>query len=290
MKLFTVPTDWAAWCCESRRNGQKLALVPTMGNLHEGHVSLIRRARQEADVVTVSIFVNPVQFGPSEDFAAYPRTLEADLERCRAEGADAVFAPAPAAMYEPNASVWVTEDMLSNVLCGASRPGHFRGVCTIVLKLFNLSQADAAVFGQKDAQQLRIVRKMVHDLNIPIKIIGFPTVREADGLAMSSRNRYLSPAERAEAAALFQALSAAKNAFQTEKIETPAELLRIVRAIITERAPSARVEYAELVDDATLSPLPSTLPISNKALLALAVRFGPTRLIDNIELSPPTRQ
>ena len=253
-----------------------------MGALHEGHLSLIRRARQLAGpkgTVAVSIFVNPTQFGPREDLSRYPRPIAEDIAKCRKEGVDLLFLPEAEGFYAPDHSTWVDESLLSTGLCGAARPGHFRGVCTVVAKLFNLLSPDSAVFGKKDAQQLAIIRRMVRDLNFQIKIVGLETHREADGLAMSSRNQYLSPEERAQAPILRRALFAAKATAKTDA-SSPAKLrVRVVKAI--ERAPLARIDYVEAVDAETLgTPTPKT----RRLLIAVAVGFGKTRLIDNIEI------
>jgi pantoate--beta-alanine ligase len=257
--------------------GKPLVLVPTMGALHEGHAALIRRARREAGStgsVAVSIFVNPTQFGPSEDFSSYPRTLARDVALCRSLGVDLVFVPSPARMYAPDASTHVVETCLSLPLCGRSRPGHFRGVCTVVLKLFNIFRPDAAVFGEKDWQQLAVIRRMVRDLDVPVRIAACPTHRQHDGLATSSRNARLSPAERAAAPAIHAALrKAAATARSPRDAATRAR--RAIAAI-----PGARVDYVGAADAATLdSPQPG-----RPARLLAAVFLGRTRLIDNIPL------
>ncbi len=261
------------------KTGRRRILVPTMGALHAGHVSLIRLARKHAGEkgeVAVSIFVNPLQFEPGSDFSRYPRPEAADEKVCRREGVDVVFRPTPNEMYFPDRSTSVEETKLSERLCGASRPGHFRGVCTVVTKLFHLLVPDAAVFGEKDFQQLAIIRRMVRDLDFPVEIIPGPTVRERDGLALSSRNQYLSTEERAQAPIIRQALL---EAAQTE--ETSArKILTAVREKI-ESASLARIDYAELVGADDLQP---RLTIEPRSLLAVAVFFGKTRLIDNILL------
>ena len=252
-----------------------------MGALHEGHLALIRRARVLAGgegTVTVSIFVNPTQFGPKEDFSRYPRPIKEDAALCREAGVDLLFTPTAEAMYAPDHSTWVDEGLLSGVLCGASRPGHFRGVCTVVSKLFNILGPDIAVFGKKDAQQLAIVRRMVRDLNFPVKIVGLDTVRESDGLALSSRNRYLTPEEREQAPILRQALLSARKAWSEGC--TPAKLRqRVVSAI--EKAPLTAIDYVEVCDAETLG---APGPNSKGLLIAVAVFFGKTRLIDNLEV------
>ena len=254
-------------------------LVPTMGALHAGHAALIDAARARAGrngTVIVSIFVNPTQFGPNDDLAKYPRTMEADLEMCSTHGADAVFAPTADEMYPPGDSTFVDETKLSRGLCGAQRPGHFRGVCTVVAKLFNIIRPDAAIFGEKDYQQLAIVRRMARDLFFNLEIIGHPTVREADGLAMSSRNRYLDADERKRAAAFPAALSTAAQE------NDPGQIMAKATALITNGTGSAP-QYVELVDAETLAPLAA---LDRPAVLAAAVKIGETRLIDNVRLAP----
>jgi pantoate--beta-alanine ligase len=256
-----------------------VGLVPTMGALHEGHASLIRLARQQCGFVAVSIFVNPTQFGPAEDFSKYPRTLPADLAVCEREGADLVFAPEPATIYPPGFRTAVDVGQLGDRLCGASRPGHFRGVASIVLKLLNIVQPERAYFGQKDAQQARIIRQMAFDLNVPTEIVVGPTVREPDGLALSSRNRYLSPAERQSATVLIESLSEARR--RVEAGERDATALRQMMANRVEATPGAVLDYAEIVDAETFQPVEH---LTGPAVAALAVKFGTTRLIDNVEL------
>lgn len=262
-----------------------IVLVPTMGALHAGHLELVREAGRlagSAGRVAVSLFVNPLQFGPNEDLDRYPRTLEADLAGCQEAGADLVFAPPVEAMYWADRSVKIQESALSRVLCGASRPGHFDGVCTVVAKLFNLFQPHAAVFGKKDFQQLAIVRRLVRDLDFPVDLHGLETVREADGLAMSSRNRYLSAEERAQAPALRAALLRAQTAW-TEGITGGANLRALVAEHLAAHAPLGRVDYIEVVDATTLEPL-AIARQDQHGLIATAVFFGRARLIDNIEL------
>jgi pantoate--beta-alanine ligase len=271
--------DLRAW----RRLAGRVVFVPTMGALHEGHAALVREARRLAGTggrVAVSIFVNPLQFGPNEDFDRYPRTLEADLAICAAAGADLVFAPPVDEVYWPDRSIQVSESRLSHVLCGASRPGHFDGVCTVVAKLFNLVQPDEAVFGKKDYQQLAILRRLVRDLDFPVQLHGLDTVREADGLALSSRNRYLSPEERAQAPALQAALQGARATWRGGVTET-AVLLAGVRDHLAAAAPLGRIDYAALVNRHTLEPQAQA---DAESLLALAVFFDRARLIDNLEL------
>lgn len=273
----TMQQQAAQW----RRQGLRIGCVPTMGYLHEGHTSLIELAARHAEQVVVTIFVNPTQFGANEDLDRYPRDLEGDLAKCAAHGATAVFLPQAGDMYAPDASTWVNETTLSNGLCGQNRPGHFRGVTTIVCKLFWTVLPDVAVFGEKDAQQLRVIERMVRDLNIPVEIIRGPIVREADGLAMSSRNAYLSTENRQRALALSRALHAAQSAFaQGERCAET--LARQVRSLIA--AGVDLVDYVEVVDDATLVPVAGR--ISRPVLIAVAARLGETRLIDNVVLAP----
>jgi pantoate--beta-alanine ligase len=261
-----------------------VSLVPTMGALHAGHLSLLGPAC-EADRVVVSIFVNPAQFGPHEDLQRYPRPLEQDLSLLKERGVDAVFLPSVSEIYPEGYRTFVTVDDLSSRLCGVSRPGHFRGVATVVLKLFNIVRPHRAVFGQKDAQQTIILRRMVRDLNLDVELVVQPIIREPDGLALSSRNQYLSPEERRAATVLFRSLEFAKQASLQGQSRTD-ELLRGVRDLI-ESEPLARLDYAELVGADDLSPLKE---VTNHALLALAVFIGKTRLIDNTFLhkSPMT--
>jgi pantoate--beta-alanine ligase len=257
-----------------------LVLVPTMGALHRGHAALIDRARRIAGskgTVAVSIFVNPTQFGPKEDLSRYPRTFQADRKLCREHGADLIFAPTPAEMYPEGFSTWVNEETVSLPLCGGSRPGHFRGVCTVVLKLFTITQADVAVFGLKDFQQCMVIRRMVRDLNLPIRIEPLETVREADGLALSSRNAYLSQEERAQAPVIRQALLSAADAITSGETSAARLKQRISRAI--EKTPLARIDYVEISDAETFQPVKKT---GAGCVIAAAVFFGKTRLIDNI--------
>jgi pantoate--beta-alanine ligase len=251
-----------------------------MGALHKAHGALIRIARERAGKsgeVVVSIFVNPLQFEPGSDYERYPRPETEDEEFCRKLGVDVLFRPSAQEMYAPDSSVFAEENSLSNLLEGKSRPGHFRGVCTVVAKLFNILQPHAAVFGEKDFQQLAIIRRMVRDLNYNIDIVAVPTIREEDGLACSSRNAYLNREERRQAAVLFRALGAAKESGKTSAIE----IVDLAKKIISE-APLARIDYVEVVDAESLQPIESVKP---KSLLAAAVYFGKTRLIDNLQLA-----
>jgi len=274
MRTFLTPAPLRRW---HKSLPGEVVLVPTMGALHSGHAALIRKARKLAGkdgAVIVSIFVNPTQFGPSEDFSAYPRPLKSDLAVCRESGADAVFHPSAETMYFKDRSVWIDEAELSQTLCGRSRPGHFRGVCTVVAKLFLITQPTMAVFGEKDWQQLAILRRMVRDLDFPIRIVGHPTVREADGLAKSSRNAYLTAPERDVAPGIFLAL---KNATSAGR---PSDVVKSARSAI-QRLPGARIDYVEAVDAATLAPLRNR---SIPGRLAAAVYLGRARLIDNVAL------
>ena len=260
-------------------NGKPVVLVPTMGALHEGHLSLVRKAREVAGpggTVVVSIFVNPIQFDRASDLDAYPRPMKSDLAACEAEGVDIVFAPGAGEMYAPDRSVTVTETLLSKDLCGATRPGHFDGVCTVVLKLFLITGCDAAIFGEKDFQQLAVIRRMVRDLDVPVEIIEHETIREQDGLAMSSRNVRLSPEQRADAPRIRFALAAARNSGSTEA----SEILEIARREILQ-SEHAVIDYLELVDAETLQPVEK---VERPATLATAVFYGDIRLIDHIAI------
>jgi len=254
-----------------------IGLVPTMGALHEGHLSLVRRSKENDDFTVVSIFVNPAQFAPSEDFRRYPRAFEADLQKCEESGIDLVFAPTTIEMYPQGFSTYVTVEGIAEALEGASRPGHFRGVATIVLKLFNLARPHRAYFGLKDYQQLKVIEKMVRDLNLDVEIVPCPTVREPDGLALSSRNAYLGPAERRAAAVLYRALVAARDAVAAG--ERDAEAVRSAALTVIQAEPLAEVDYAAVVDPETLQPVRR---VEAPALVALAVRIGATRLVDNM--------
>lgn len=265
-----------------RARGERLALVPTMGYLHEGHLSLVRRAKELADRVAVSIFVNPAQFGPREDFARYPRDLEGDLDKCEKAGVWMVFAPSdPRVMYREDHSTWVdVEGSLTEGLCAASRPGHFRGVATVVLKLFNLFRPDVALFGMKDYQQLAVIRQMVEDLDLSphLEIVAGETVREPDGLALSSRNAYLSESERRRALSLYRGLSRARERFEKGE-RSAAVLIEAARAVIEPEVD--RLDYLEVVDARSLVPVKR---IEAPACMLVAAFVGSTRLIDNVEL------
>jgi len=265
----------------AREQGRTIGFVPTMGALHEGHLSLVRQARKRASLVVVSIFVNPLQFGPSEDFERYPRTLEEDCTKLEPEGVELVFAPSTAAMYPSGATTVVYVEGLSERLDGSSRPGHFRGVSTVVAKLFHIVQPDCAVFGQKDAAQVAVLRRMVRDLNMPVEMIIAPTVREPDGLALSSRNAYLSAEERRQALVLRRALARIEELAQAG--EARAERLRAEALVVLASEPAAKLDYLELVHPETLAPVAD---LTQGALAAVAAFLGSTRLIDNIVLPP----
>jgi len=262
-----------------KQQAQSLGFVPTMGYLHEGHLSLIRIARRHCRRVVVSIFVNPTQFAPNEDLTSYPRDFQRDAQLCADEGVDVIFAPGAAEMYAPDFSTWIDESALTTNLCGSSRPGHFRGVATVVGKLFNAVLPDLAVFGQKDAQQAMLIKRLVRDLNMPIELIIAPIVRDADGLALSSRNKYLSASARTRALAISAGLRAAAEAFADGQ-RTAAVLEAIVFSAIT--ANQGRIDYVQIVAQSTLQPLPE---INEPALLAVAAVFDSTRLIDNCLLN-----
>ncbi|MBK1833106.1 pantoate--beta-alanine ligase [Roseibacillus ishigakijimensis] len=280
---MTTSTSSADLRAERAHWSRPVAFVPTMGALHEGHLSLFQQARAavgEKGHVVASIFVNPLQFDRPEDLQSYPRTLSEDLELCQKEGVDHVFCPRGEDFYAPDHSIQVLESRLARHLCGATRPGHFDGVCTVVLKLFNLVQPTCAIFGKKDYQQLAIIRRLVRDLSVPIEIIGAETFREKDGLALSSRNRNLSPADRADAPRLRRALLAGENLAVTGE-RSPQKYLAAAHAQLQEAPASFRLDYLELVSRATLQPLAS---VNEPALLAIAAFYGPVRLIDNIEV------
>lgn len=265
---------------QGRAGGKSVGFVPTMGYLHDGHAALIDRARRESDLVVVSVFVNPTQFGPNEDLAAYPRDADRDLALMRARGVDLAFFPAVEDLYPPGYTTYVTvEGPMTQTLCGRSRPGHFRGVATIVTKLFHLVAPDRAYFGQKDCQQVAVIQQMVRDLDFDVEIVACPTVREADGLAMSSRNVYLSPVLRAQAPRIAQALFEAREmiAKGERRATVLAEYLKKSIATID----SAVIDYVSIADSKTLSDLEI---LSGEVLIAVAVRVGPTRLIDNIRV------
>ncbi|UZW13585.1 pantoate--beta-alanine ligase [Clostridium pasteurianum] len=261
---------------EWEKSGFTIGLVPTMGFLHEGHESLIKKAASENDKVVVSIFVNPIQFGPTEDLDTYPRNLDRDKKVCENAGANLIFNPAPEEMYFDNAVTSVTVGELTNGLCGSKRPIHFQGVCTVVSKLFNIVTPDKAYFGEKDAQQLAVIKRMVRDLNFDIDIIGCPIVREEDGLAKSSRNTYLSDSERKAALVLNESLKLAKKALENGEVHA-SKLTHVISEKINSE-PLAKIDYIEIVDSIDLKPV---CKISSSILVAIAVYIGKTRLIDN---------
>ncbi len=263
-------------CLAERRAGRRIAFVPTMGFLHDGHASLLREGRRRGDVLVLSIFVNPTQFGPSEDLERYPRDLQRDLEIARAAGVDLVWTPTPEQVYPPGYATYVNVEGFTDGLCGASRPGHFRGVTTVVCKLFNVVQPDVALFGEKDFQQLAVIRRMTADLNLPVEVVGLPIVREADGLAMSSRNVYLSAGERQQALALSKGLALARRLAASGERDSEA-ILAAVRALVA-AGPDARIDYVQICHRETLR---EQQLITADSVLLLAVFVGKTRLIDN---------
>ena len=279
MEVIRTPAAMTAWANRTIAGGASIALVPTMGYFHEGHLSLMRRAKTLASRVVVSLFVNPIQFGPQEDLARYPRDFDRDAALAKGEGVDVLFAPEAAAMYPAGSRTRVTVSGLTEGLCGATRPGHFEGVTTVVAKLFHLVKPQVAVFGQKDLQQLAVIRRMTADLNWDIEIVGHPIVREPDGLAMSSRNVYLSPQERLAALGLNRAIRHARQQVR-EGLTDAAELLREVREMLA-ALPGVAPEYVECVDAMTLEPCARLVP---GVVLAIAARVGTTRLIDNDNL------
>jgi pantoate--beta-alanine ligase len=282
MKIWKTIDDMRAASRAAHREGKRLGFVPTMGALHEGHLSLMRAAKAKCDVVAVSIFVNPLQFGPREDLTKYPRTFEPDRELLEKEAVDILFAPTPDEMYPAGAVTYVTVEGLSEELCGRSRPGHFRGVTTVVAKLFHIVEPDFAFFGQKDAAQATIIRRMVRDLNLPIEIVICPTVREPDGLAMSSRNAYLNPQERKSALVLQRSLTQVRNRFDHGE-RNAANLIAAGKQVLAQE-PGVRLDYFEIVDPATLDPMQEVM---SSALVAIAAFVGNTRLIDNLLLPEP---
>jgi pantoate--beta-alanine ligase len=283
MQVATTIAEIRTWVRKTRAAGKTVGFVPTMGALHVGHVSLIQAAVARCDSVVVSLFVNPTQFGPGEDFEKYPRPLEKDLALCEQHGVDSVFAPSRAEMYPRENLTWVTVEKVSEPLCGRFRPGHFRGVATVCTKLFNIVGADTAFFGQKDAQQVAVIQRMVADLNMPLEIVVCPTVREPDGLAMSSRNQYLSPQERKEATVIYRSLQRAAKLIDGGE-RAVARITEQMREVLGQ-ASALQVEYVSLVDGATLEDLSR---VRGKVLVAVAGRLGSTRLIDNIVVDVDT--
>jgi pantoate--beta-alanine ligase len=281
MKLVHSIAEMRALSRAARSGGARLGLVPTMGALHEGHLSLVRAAREKSDLVAASIFVNPTQFGPNEDFAKYPRTLETDCALLEREGVELVFAPSVEEMYPEGAVTWVVVEGLSDRLCGKSRPGHFRGVTTVVAKLFHIVEPDVAFFGQKDAAQVAIIRRMVLDLNMPVKIEVCPIVREPDGLAISSRNAYLSLEERKSALVLYGSLMRVTKLLEGGEHDSAKLIAAAQQEFSSEH--TARLDYVEVVDPETLEPVAA---VTKSVLVAVAGFVGQTRLIDNILLEP----
>jgi pantoate--beta-alanine ligase len=277
LKIYTSIDEMHSASRAARQAGRRLGLVPTMGALHEGHLSLVRAARSSVDIVAATIFVNPTQFGPNEDLAKYPRSFERDRNLLQSEGVELLFAPSVEEMYPAGAVTWVTVEELSNKLDGRSRPGHFRGVTTVVSKLFHIVEPDVAFFGQKDAAQVAIIRRMVRDLNLPVHITVCPIVREPDGLAMSSRNAYLDPEQRKEALVLQRSLLVVQQLI--EQGESSASNLIVAGRQEFADKPSVRLDYFEIVNPDTLDPIQA---IEDHALIAVAAYVGGTRLIDNL--------
>jgi pantoate--beta-alanine ligase len=282
MNIYRSVDETRVACRAARASGQRIGLVPTMGALHEGHLSLVRTAKSQCDIVAVSLFVNPTQFGPVEDLARYPRPFERDCELLEKEGVAILFAPLVDEMYPKGEGSWVVVEGLSDKLDGRSRPGHFRGVTTVVAKLFHIIEPDAAFFGQKDAAQCAVIRRMVRDLNFPVEVIVCPIVRELDDLAMSSRNAYLSPEERQRALVLQRSLKKVEESFRTGEKEA-SNLTAAAREVFAQE-PHVRLDYFEIVDPATLDPVER---VSQQTLVAVAAYVGTTRLIDNVVLVPP---
>lgn len=281
MRILTTVQEMQAACTDVRSKGQILGVVPTMGALHDGHLSLVRAARAACDVVAVSIFVNPTQFGPNEDFSGYPRTFEQDCALLDSAGVDLIFAPTVGEMYPAGASTFVLVEGISDRLDGASRPGHFRGVATIVSKLFHIVGPHKAFFGQKDAAQIAVLRRMVRDQNFPLELIVCPIVREPDGLAMSSRNRYLSASERQQALVLHRALHHVEELVGSGE-SSPQKLIEAARNVFA-KEPQVRIDYVAVIDADTLASVPD---VCAGALVAVAAFVGTTRLIDNLLLQP----
>jgi pantoate--beta-alanine ligase len=277
MKTITTISAMRSFADSLRRAGKRIGFVPTMGFLHEGHLSLMARARQENDVVAASIFVNPTQFGPKEDLDRYPRDAEGDRKKCESTGVDVLFTPAAAEMYSERPSVFVNVEGISDILEGAVRPGHFRGVATVVAKLFNIIKPHKAYFGQKDYQQCAVIKRMVFELNLDVEVIILPTVREADGLAMSSRNSYLGPEDRRKAACLYRALTAGEELIKNG-VREPEKVKQKMRAVLVQEK-GVEVDYAEVSDPDTLAPLER---VEGRIVLLVAARVGSTRLIDNL--------
>ncbi|HJU28707.1 MAG TPA: pantoate--beta-alanine ligase [Candidatus Binataceae bacterium] len=277
MEIIESPREMQQWSERARRRGETISFVPTMGFLHEGHLTLMREGRKRTTLLASSLFVNPTQFGPNEDFARYPRDFERDCEMMRTVPVDALFAPAPETMYPPGSQTWVEATEITQGLCGAHRPGHFRGVTTVVAKLFNIVKPHVALFGEKDYQQLRAIERMVRDLNFDLEIVPVATVREPDGLAMSSRNAYLSADERRKALSLSCALRAAAAALK-DGARLPRDLVAAASRVL-ESTPGVKIEYVEAVDAQTLQRIDA---IDRPVVVAIAAHVGKTRLIDNL--------
>jgi pantoate--beta-alanine ligase len=279
MKVVTKINDLKLIVREFKQAGKSIGLVPTMGYLHDGHLSLIRASKKENDITVISIFVNPTQFGPNEDFDSYPRDYEGDFRKAEENGVDIVFAPEATEMYPEGYNTFIDVYGITDKMCGRSRPGHFRGVCTVVNKLFNIVEADRAYFGQKDAQQVAVVKRMVKDLNMGVEIVSCPIIREADGLALSSRNVYLSAEDRSAALVLSKSLKYAQDLVKDGEISV--EKIRKLLIEYIEKEKRANIDYVEIVNAETFEDIDV---IENSALIALAVRLGNTRLIDNTVL------
>jgi pantoate--beta-alanine ligase len=277
MQIISTITEMQSLAETLRREGRRIGFVPTMGFLHEGHLSLMARARQENDVVACSIFVNPTQFGPKEDLARYPRDAEGDRGKCESAGVDILFTPTAGEMYPEKPAVFVTVEGISDILEGATRPGHFRGVATVVAKLFHIVKPHRSYFGQKDFQQCGVIRRMVKELDLDVEVVVLPTVREADGLAMSSRNAYLDPEQRKKAACLYRALIASGELVRAG-VREPEKVKQKARAVVAQEK-GVEIDYVEVVDTETVAPLD---PVRMPAVVLIAARVGTTRLIDNL--------
>ena len=281
IEIIRDPRQMQARALAARRSGQRIAFVPTMGYLHEGHVSLLTQGRALGELLVLSIFVNPMQFGPNEDLSRYPRDLDGDLGKAASAGCDIAFVPEPATLYPPGFQTQVAVTQVEQGLCGGQRPGHFIGVATVVLKLCNLVQPDSMLLGEKDYQQLQVLRRLARDLDLPVRVVGCPLVRDTDGVALSSRNAYLKPAERQQARALSQALFAARDAFHGGERQS-AKLLERAHAILSAE-PALHLQYLELRDADTLAEVPPEL--TRRAVMLVAGTIGTTRLLDNVILS-----
>lgn len=279
-QTFILPEEMSEWSFSQLTSGASIGLVPTMGALHDGHLQLVKEMKTAVDKTVVSIFVNPKQFGPNEDYAKYPRTIKSDIAKLQEAGVDVAFVPNAAQIYGDAFETYVTNDEMSAVLCGASRPGHFRGVLTVVLKLFNITLAHKAFFGKKDYQQFRMIERMRDDLSVPIEIVGVDTIREPTGLAMSSRNEYLSPEERQQASSIYKGLVAARGFYQAGERQCE-KLLEVARSTMSE-IPGLEIEYLEICDQHTLHGCAET--VDKPPVMLVAARLGSVRLIDNLEL------